>query len=214
MNPRTILLTSILGVVCGVLSLLLFRQKIWGCCSVSLFLPTFCLLGSGLAPLFFTSLPGKGGILLSGAAHGLTVSALAAVAVWFSLGFLTSDETIHDVASSIHEDLKERMREVNELAAEKNPDQVDPKRKEQQRFVEQHLENQEKLVNDPQQVRRIVIFMFIFFSLFPAPLIGLLGGYLGCSIFRRRLEKRQDRDDDGERTRMDIPEQPKGWWEK
>jgi hypothetical protein len=209
MNAKTIILNVAIGVACGFLTLLTFKQPTFCCCGTPLLLIVGAMVGSGLASLVHgVSLP-TGPVLGIGALHGILVAVGAIAAIWLGLFHLTSDETIRSVLSSYEQQLADFQRQAEE-AAKNQPE-------EDRQAIRESREELEKVLReakeDPPAMRRFALSMAAFTAGVLCTLSGLLGGLLGRTVFRGRL-KPAGAEPNLDGDRMQIPDQTDRWWEK
>ncbi len=208
MNKKTLLLTSIVGVPVGFLTLVGLRTIPDGCCTGLFTYFIGCLAGSFLAVLFYSTWIRTGANLGYGAVHGFTVSGLATLALWFGMSVFTSEDTFKQFSEKYVEWYKEQLKQAEEYQKEKNPDAPGPYTGEQRETFEKLLD---RMQDDSGSIRTAMLFICIGFTLLGAPLLGMLGAFLGMLAFGNRLKKKGAPDS---AERMEVPEQPKGWWEK
>lgn len=211
MNKTAILVSCVLGVLTGGLIIILLRvgNPSMCCCADPSAIIFGSLLGAFLGPANYRVLPTTKLNLGLGAVHAITVSAFALFTVWIAL-LVTSPETMGRYVSDYWESMEPGIKQVEEQLKEQgdDDDQVEKMIKGYRQFFEE-------LQTDPRQARNWVVAPMAIHTMFLAPLLGLLGAWLGLAVFRSSIE-RKEREDGGNDfgDRMDPPEQPKPWWEE
>ena len=208
MNAKTIILNAAIGAACGFLILLAFKKPMFCCAAMPLMLILGALLGAGLAPVLHgVSLP-TGPAIGLGAVHGAVVAVGTAAALWVGLYQLTSDEKIRSVLATYEQQFDEWERMADEAGEGRSEAELEEFRR--------NTEELEKLLqqakDEPRVVRTVALWMVVFTAGALCTLSGLLGGFLGSVIFRRRLRPRDAGPGVGDRMR--IPDETDRWWEK
>lgn len=208
MNPKSLLLSSIVGIPVGFLTLVGLRGVPGGCCTGFLAFFIGCLVGPFLAVLFYKTWVRTAANLGYGAVHGIAVSGLASLALWFGMAVFTSEDTFGQFSEKYVEWYKEQLQQAEKFQKEKNPDAPESLTEEQRESVENLLD---QMKDNPGSIRMALLTICICFTLLAAPLLGMLGAFLGMLAFGNRLKKKGKPDSV---DRMEVPEQPEGWWEK
>lgn len=195
MDGRTILFASIVGAITGIAStLMLGKGEPMLCCVDVVLLGSMTLLGSMFAVRLFTRVPTTGAALLAGAVHGVCIGGLAAIATWFVISPMTSDETVEARAIEL---LDRNIAMFDELPEAQRSKEID-------QYRESLADVREEIPGNSQFVRSAVYGLMFLYALVIAPLVGLIGGWLGLAIFGRGLRARA-RADDPDRQEND-------WW--
>ncbi len=195
MDGRTILFASIVGALTGITStLMLGTGEPTMCCLDVVLLASMTLIGSTFAVRLFSRVPTTGATLLAGAIHGVCIGGLAAITTWIVISLMTSDETVETRALEF---IDRNIAMFEQLPEEQRSAEIDDYR--------EPLEDlREEIPGNPQFVRSAVYAMMFMYALVIAPLIGLIGGWLGLAIFGRGIEARAQADD--------PDRQENDWW--
>jgi hypothetical protein len=213
MNLKTILFNAAFGVVTGILTLLFMRGLVMCCCGVPLAVCIIPFLGSMLATLLTRGPTTALGGTLSGFGHGLFAAALAVATVMIGLRQFTSDERVTAVVTEYRQTMEKSLKTAREAAEKEGEEISEEERRQMEEGFEQIQEQLAELEKDPDLARTTATFSFGVLAFLLGSILGAMGGLAGHLAIGRNRRPPDQPPTSGDPDRMQMPEQPKQWWD-